>query len=164
MRTSLALPAVLLALLTFGCGGSDPAALTDSGYAALNSGKPGEAKAAFEEALADLDPNSPEYLRASLGLARARAAEDPAGAKDAFLAIAEGGGVTAVDYRQIVGDLANAGAFAEATEVLEAGMKAFPEDPRMQEVLHQVGKAAERAGAADALQGLKGLGYIGEDH
>jgi hypothetical protein len=164
----LAAPLLLLALSA--CGGGDPAELAEQGYRALGSGDAPTALAKFEAALKGMDPADERYLETRLGALRARAygddrtkEEKPRASAAVVDFLALGGRLRAEDYRVFVTDLASAGAFMPAVDVLKAGQTAYPEDPKWESLIQRVGDAAKVAGAGAALSSLKGLGYIGGD-
>jgi hypothetical protein len=167
MKTRTQLLALLAALPLAGlsltaCGGGDPATLIQEGKDAMNSGDPAGAQKKLSEALAELEPGAPQYVDAKTAYLRAKAHTDGEAAATEFLEFAEAADVDARQYRQIVLDLTEAGAFVAATEVLKAGKERLPEYDRWDELIQQAGKRAEAAGDAEALESLKGLGYIGE--
>lgn len=154
---------LLLTLALSGCGGGgDPTEQTRAGYAQLNSGNPAAARVSFERALEKLQPSDPDYARAALGLAQVVAASEPARAKELFLGLARAQAVQENDYQLVARALVAGRHFNEATALVEAGMKAFPESPRMAELRDHVGDSALRTGA-EVPAGLRGLGYVGSD-
>ena len=160
-------PAPLLALLLClcaACGEGDPKALTDRGTAALGAGRDAEAIESFDRALAGLDPASADWLRASLGRCRALARSQPAKAKGEFLALAKAHPtrVQEQDFGQIVDELVREDAIVEAIDVMDAGIKLHPESPGMQQVRARVLEASQKAQSPEALDKLKGLGYVGD--
>jgi hypothetical protein len=148
-----------------GCGGSDPKALTDKGTAALGSGDISGAIESFDAALQHMNPSHPEFLRASMGRCRALAGQNPKKAKDDFLALSRSttAKVQEQDYSSIANELLKKGAAAEAVEVMDAGLRAFPESPKMQLLKKQVVEASTKSKDPAALKALKGLGYTGDD-
>ena len=156
---------ITLTLALTACGTSDPKALTDQGSRALAAGDNKSALESFDQALAKLDPKSPEFLRASMGHVQARARQDQTRAKDEFLDFvrAHSDKVTEQDYNMIVGELVKKGAVAPATEIIEAGLKTFPESPNMKKLRDLVGDAAKKSKDPKAINTLKGLGYAGSD-
>ena len=143
MKLRSILPALLLALVLPACGGADdPVELTRAGYSQLNSGNADGARESFEGARALLQPSDPEYVRATLGLAQVLAQssskEDAARARDTFLELARGGAVEQGDYRIVAGALVSKRHFEEASALVEAGMTAYPESPRMAEPLNSM--------------------------
>ncbi len=152
-----------LVLLLPSCGGgADPAELTRAGYSQLNSGNAQAAQTSFERALTSLQPGDPDYVRASLGLAQVLAAQDPARAKQLFLDLSAKGLVQEGDFRLVAGALVSARHFEEATALVQVGMTAFPESPRMAELRDYVGDSALKMGS-EVPAALKGLGYVGSD-
>lgn len=157
------LAASLLCLAAASCSGSaDPAKLTDEGYAALGKSDWKGAQADFAEALEGLESSSPGFLRAKLGWIEAAIYTDPAKAKDEFLALAAGMGsqIKSSDYIAVASKLTGERKFPEAIAVLERGLKAHAEDPKVRAVGEAIKKAAEKVGDSSALAALKGLGYM----
>jgi hypothetical protein len=156
---------VLALCLLSACGASDPAALTDAGAKALNSGKYEEAAKSYEEALAQIgtDTSNPDWLRAKMGLVQALIHTDAARAKSMFLQVAQGnpGKVTDNEFNLVGGKLADVDKLAEATEVLDAGQKAFPESVHLKALLADIGNRATSSGNNELLETLKGMGYVG---
>jgi predicted Zn-dependent protease len=167
MKHRLAFALATLALVLPSCGGSsDPKALTDKGYAELGSGDYPAAVASFEEALAALgtDTGKPEWLRAKMGAIQARTRTDADRAAKEFLDLAAGnpGRITDKDYSVVGGRLGEAKKVDQAITVLQAGMQAYPESPHLQVLLSQLGDMAKSSGSPEALDKLKGLGYVGD--
>jgi len=163
MKNGLLLP-LALCLVTACGGGSDPKALTGEGSAALNAGKYPEAVGHFEEALAAMgtDTANPDWMRAKMGLVQALVNTDAPRAKTEFLALAAAGKASDRDFSTIGTLLAEKGKLAEATEVLEAGMKAHAESPQLLELRDRLGDIAKESGSSADLDALKGLGYVGD--
>jgi len=156
---------VTAAVLLVACSESDPKVLTDKGSAALGAGDVPAAIESFDAALQHMDARNPDYLRASMGRCQALARQNPSQAKDDFLALARSASdrVREQDYSTIVNELVKKGAVAEAVEVMDAGIKAFPESPQMQALKTSVVEASKKSKDRGALQKLKGLGYTGDD-
>lgn len=164
MRPTLLSP-LLIACVLAGCGGSDPKALTDKGAAALGSGNMPAAIESFNAALQHMDASHPDYLRASMGRCRALAGQNPKQAKDDFLALSRSATVKLQeqDYTTIANELVKKGAVTDAVEVMDAGIKAFPESPMMEVLKKHVVEASSKSKDPAALKMLKGLGYAGDD-
>lgn len=157
------LAASLLCVVAASCGGSaDPAKLTDEGYAALGKSDWKGAQTDFAAALEGLKSTDPGFLRAKLGWIEAAVYTDPAKAKDEFLALAGGMNlqIKSSDYIAVASKLTGERKFPEAIAVLESGLKAHAEDPKVRAVGEAIKKAAEKAGDNAALEALKGLGYM----
>ena len=101
---------------------------------------------------------------AKLGLAEARIQSDPAGAKEAFLALAreKPEAIQDKEFHSFASKLGDANHLAEATEILTAGIAAFPESPNLVALRDALGDRAKASGDEGALDALKGLGYVGE--
>lgn len=161
-RHALILP---LFLVLAACGPSDPRALTNEAKATLAAGDAAKAEQQFREALGGLKPGDPDFARASIGRIQALARLDAARAKDEFLAYSQANksSIAEEDYSLVVSELLRRENTLEAIEVMDAGIKAFPESPRMAAVKKEVAEAAQKAKDPAAMQKLKGLGYIGGD-
>jgi hypothetical protein len=161
MRLSV-LCAVLPLLLTACGGGSDPAELRRAGSQALGQGDFATARESFDQALAEIgeDPAHPEYLRAKMGAIEARTKDAPDEAVAMFMALAsklpkdvgEGDG----------GRLGDAGNFNQAIEVAKAGKKVHANSAVLDKLIQDLGDKAKAAGKPDALDELRGLGYVGD--
>jgi hypothetical protein len=154
-----------LVIALVSCGNTDPKALTDEGTAALGSGDAATAIKSFDAALQNLTPQSPDYLRARMGKCQALARKDPPAAKVEFLALckAEPGRLREQDFSTVVSELLKHDAVVEAAEVMDAGVKMFPESPKMQVVKELVIDASKKAKSSEGMDKLKGLGYVGTD-
>ncbi len=163
MRSKILLLALALTLAATSCGGSsDPASLTDAGTQALQSSHYSEALSKFEAALEQMDEGHTHYLVAKLGAIEARVYSDADAAEAEFLAMAKAmpDQIGANRYRKIGGRMTDAKKFMQAIHVLDAGIKAFPDDAKMKPYMDAVKKAAQDAGDSDALSELAGLGYL----
>ncbi len=184
MRLHPSLLASLIATLLLGatsCGPSaDAGSSVDAGYDALSSGDHSSALADFDSALAGMQASDARYLEAKVGQLRAQCYVDPTKAKADLLALGSSSGLKARDYRMIVTDLVTAATarakggndadteaakktITSAVEILQAGAKAFPDDPKWAVLITKVGDKAASLGASAALEGLSGLGYVGGD-
>lgn len=163
MKNGLLL-SLALCLVTACGGGSDPKAMAGEGSAALNSGKYAEAAGHFEAALAAMgsDSANPDWMRAKMGLVQALVHTDAPRAKTEFLALAASGKAGDREFSMIGTQLAEKGKLAEATEVLEAGLKAHAESPALLELRDRLGDIAKESGSSADLEALKGLGYVGD--
>ena len=165
MRTASLL--LSLAVTFTSCGGSaDPAALTDSGAQSLGSGKYAEAAAQFDEALKGMagDTNNDQYLRAKWGIIEAGAHVSPDRAVTEFLTLVKANSATmsAKDYAKVGSWLTDAKNYVQAINVIDAGVKAYPETPSLIAQLKDIQKKVEASGDEDAANALGGLGYLGE--
>lgn len=155
-----------LALLLPACGGSDPAALTHSGNTALGSGDFDAALADFQSALDAIgsDTSHPEYVRAKLGAIEAWTKLDPAKARDEFLKLADAmpDRVNDRDFNRIGGRLGDAGNINEATELAQAGKERYPDSAHLDTLIKRLGDQAQAGGDSEALEALRGLGYVGD--
>jgi hypothetical protein len=166
MRRTILLSCLLVPLLGLSaCSGGDPKELSDQASSALATGDDRRALEGFEKALASLMPGDPAWLRASLGRCQALARLDPPAAKKAFLELARAHSakVEVVDFGMIVGELVRKGAMIEAIDVMDAGIKLYPESPEMTSIRAQVMEASSKTQDPAAMQKLKGLGYVGDD-
>ena len=165
MRSAI-LPLVCLVFLAASCSESNPKVLTDSGTAALGSGDAPAALKSFDAALSHMDAKHPDFLRASMGKCQALARQNPIEAKQEFLDLARKHTdlVKEPDFATIIRELVRKRAISEATEVVQAGMKSFPQSPTMKAILNEVGDEAKKSSVDPAaLDKLKGLGYAGAD-
>jgi Tfp pilus assembly protein PilF len=153
------------------CGGSADAGggkvntekgveLTDKGMTALHSGDPRKALESLEKALGQLEPGTPEYMRAKAGEIEALIQVDAARAKSQLLAL--GPSADADLYATVGNKMCAAGKLTEATEVLDAGIKLYSESPELILLKEKVIAEAQKSGDPAALEKLKGLGYIGD--
>ena len=163
LRALSGLLTVAVLLTATACSGSDPAALTSEGYAALGKGDNSGALSKFESALSGLDAQHPEYLRAALGRCRALAHVDPPRARSSFLDLAKAmpAKIGEDDYSLICNELLQVGATIDAIDVMKAGHDRFPKSPKMEAMVSAVEAAAKREKSPEALNKLKGLGYAG---
>ena len=164
MRTVILLLASTLLWTSCGGGSSDPSALTNGGYEKLGGGDFAAAAKDFEQALASLDTNHQDYLRAKMGHIEANTQINAAQAKDDFLALAEAmpSKITDRHYNQIGGRLGEAEAFTEAIDLVTAGMEAHPESPHLKKLVDTLGDRASQGNDPAALEALKSLGYVGD--
>jgi hypothetical protein len=162
----LLLACLLLALCSFlpACAPADPRALTDQGSRALASGDAAGARESFEAALAVLKPGDPEYARASMGRFQALVRSEPEHARDQFLAYAKAPGNRAgeADYGTLISEFLRREHTSEAIDVMDAGVKAFPQSELMASIRKKVEEQARAQKDPAAMQKMKGLGYIGE--
>lgn len=165
IRTLLVLPCLVLALVAGACGGggsSDPKALTDEGYAALGTSDYDGALESFQKALAEMDSAHAQFKRAKMGEIEALIHVDAERAKDEFIAMAGSmsGSVTAKDYQAIASKMTSEKKYVPAIAVLDAGIKAHAENPKLLAIMEKVKSEAEKAGDSGALDALRGLGYL----
>ncbi|HVS08932.1 MAG TPA: hypothetical protein VMS76_03590 [Planctomycetota bacterium] len=153
---------LLAALALAACGASDPVEMNDQGAAALNRGDPKAALELFGGAAAALDPESEQGKRAILGQVEALVALDPPRARDTFLAYARAqpAQLEPRDYRRVASQLTGGRHFLEAIDVIQAGDLAHPGDEMIRKMITVIGEEAKMADAPDALNKLKGLGYL----
>ena len=156
----------LAAALFASCGGgsTDPSELTNSGEKALGTGDSAAARADFEAALAAMgdDTSHAMYLRAKLGWIEATAAEDSAAAADALIALhaAQPGKVSDRDFNRIAGKMGSD--IGSAVKVLDVAKASYPDSEHLDKLGERLATEAKKAGDADALGALEGLGYVGE--
>lgn len=160
-------PLILLLVALFlvpACAPSDPRALTDAGASALASGDSAKALASFEEALAAMEPGDAEYVRASMGRFQALVRNEPERARDEFLAFAkvQAAALSESHYGILVGEFLRRGRTNEAIDVMDAGVKAFPNSEAMLAIRKRVEEQARASKDPASMQKLKGLGYVGD--
>jgi len=162
-RLALALP---LVLASCGGGAADPAALADAGTQSLRTGDFSAAVTDFDRALAAIgdDTAHAEFMRASMGRIEALTQLDAGTAKAEFLALREklGEAITERNFQTIAGRMGDAGAFDEAIELVTVAKADYPESKVLDALVQALGDQAKAAGAAGALDSLKGLGYVGD--
>jgi hypothetical protein len=160
--TSILFLAAVSALAACNGGSKDPAKLTDSGYAALGKSDWKGAQSDFDAALAVLQPTDAGFKRAKMGQVEALIHTDAAKARDEFLALAKGmsSQVEPNDYIAVASKLTGERKFMDAIAVLEVGLKAHPEHPKVKAIGDRIKAEAEKAGDEGALKALKGLGYL----
>ncbi len=174
-KTTPFLSLLLLGLAACG-GGSDPAAQVDAGYSALNSGDHAAAISSFEGALGGLEPGTPKHLEAKLGQIQALCHTDPARARGELTGLSKDSGVQAADYNKVVTELVAAAqakaatsqdevvaTINEAVAILTEGKSTFPDYDKWDALIKKTGDRAASLGSGDALEALKGLGYVGGD-
>lgn len=154
----------LVFLVLAACSSSDPRVLTDQGAKALGTGDAKGAVASFDKALARLEPQSPDFLRASMGRFQALARLEPTRTKNEFLAFqaAHTDKVKDTDFKVVVDELLQKNALTPASDLVEAGKKAFPESTTMHQLVQALGDAAKRNNDPSVLDKVKGLGYAGD--
>lgn len=142
------------------CGGADAGKLLDESQRSLATGDHAKALGGVEKALAGMDASAPRYVEAKVVQARALAYSDAARSQQEFLGLVKSHKVAGEHYRSLVADLTTAGAYAQATAILEAGLAANPEDPKWPALLKALGDRVKESGDEGLLKALKGLGYI----
>jgi hypothetical protein len=159
MRTQHSILLTLTLSLSACNGGGDP---KEAGYAALQAGDHAAAVSAFDEALAASDSSAPDHAELQLARCEALAYVDGAKAEAEFKSLVKGGAEIGVkQYSLIAGALIGANATVNAVNVVDMGVKAFPDDAKMAALLEKVKEAAATDPAA--LDALKGMGYLGGD-
>jgi alkylhydroperoxidase family enzyme len=161
MRPNLSILALALSLPLVACGGadSDPVAAAE---AALQGGDSRKAADLLQGHLAGLDRASAEYREVAILHCSALAESQPAASKDALLALAtaQPDGVTPKDFKDVQSYLQTHGHFSEAIDVMDAGLKRWPNDATMLKVKDVLIAAVQSAGDEEATAKLKGLGYM----
>jgi hypothetical protein len=160
MRTTT--PFILLTLGLGSCGGgdADPVAL---GRAAMTNGDEAAALTYFNQALVGKTSADADYYELQIDRARALSYKEPTKVPEAISSLSAEATVAARDYRNITTDLVTAKAFVPAVEVMDLGMKAYPDDPNMVKFKDKVISQSKAAGDAGALKALEGMGYLGGD-
>jgi len=160
MRTTTP-AALLLALGLAACGGS-----TDhkkAAYKAFADEDHAEAAQQFEQALASRSASDADYKELKIDRVRALSWVDGDRALVAARNLASELTLDAREYRDITTEMVNAHAYAPAVQMMDLGMKAFPDDEKMAQVRDVVIETSEQAGDPAALNALKGMGYLGGD-
>jgi hypothetical protein len=156
------LAVVGLTFLVPACAKSDPKSLTDQGYAELGRSEWKSARDSFGEALKKLQPADELYVRAKLGEVEALVKLEPERARDEFLALgrSQPSRIEAKDYSLVAGKLAGERKYSVAVDVMDAGLKAHVEHPKMIAVKDSIVELSLKAADPEALQKLKSLGYL----
>lgn len=154
---------LLLGLVLAACTNHDPKALTDDGAKKLGAGDNKAALECFDDALGRMKPEGGDFLRASMYRFQALARLEPLRAKNEFLAFqsAHASTVKETEFKIVVDELLKRGSIAPATDLVEAGQKAFPKSPVMEQLVKALGDAAKKD--PEAMKRLKGMGYVGDD-
>jgi len=160
MRTTTLTLLLTLGLTACGGGGTDPA---QAGRDALTDGDHTGALAHFDEALEGKTSADGDYYELAIDRARALAYVDADKVTEAITALAGEATIAARDYRGITTDLVTAKAFLPAVTVMDLGIKAYPEDEKMELVKEKVIAESKAANDAGALAALQGMGYLGGD-
>jgi hypothetical protein len=145
------------------CGGAaSPKDLNNAGETALQSMDYDGAKAIYEEALAALgdDAASADYKTAKLGIIECLAHLNADACVAEFRALAAGGSLEARDYSFIGGLLAGANSVSAGIEIAGDGIKAFPGNGSLDNVLKSLAEKAKTSGNAKDMGALSGLGYL----
>jgi len=161
MRTLLAPIALSLALVS-ACGGgaADPEEHADAGETALAQKDYDKALKEFGAALDAMenDASHAQYEKAKLGAIHALAHVNPDQAQTDFLELAKSTQLEANDYSKLANELAGAMAYAQAADVMHAGIEAHPEHPGLAAVLANLKEKAEEDPTAQ--RALQDLGYL----
>ena len=147
----------LLLFVAAGCGSSDP---KSEGYSAIQSGDWETAAQNFSTALTGLDPAAPDYVELSVARCQALAHTDPDRAKREFVALAGKTTLATKDFTIVVSDLVSEGHHLPAIDILDLGVKTFPEDPKMNQLKDKVVQASQETEDPAVLEKLKGMGYL----
>jgi len=158
MRISTTLLSLTL-VLSACSGGADP---KDAGLEALQLGKHQDAADQLASALDARTPADADYVEVCVAKCQALAHIDADKAKGDFLQLAESQGekVVAKDFSMIVSDLYSAKQLLPAIDVLDAGLKRFPDDTKLAQLKEKVVAESQKSGDPAALEKLKGLGYL----
>lgn len=164
MQRLLLLTASLLPLVA--CGGSgDAASLKDEAYKAMDGGDSAAALSKFDQLLATLPADAADRVEVSVARCEALAGVDGDRAREEFLKLAGEHDLSVRDYTAVAGKLQVAKAYEPAVLVLDAGMKAFPDDKaKIEPLIAELTKKAQAAGDEGAMSALQGLGYLGGDN
>lgn len=162
----ITLVAAIAALLTWcscGSGSADPTESTNAGYAALGRSDWTAAQAEFEKALAHLKPTDAGYVRAKMGQVEALIYSDAGKARDEFLGLAKAlpTSIGAKDYKVVGSKLTSERKYVIAIDVVDVGRKACPDDQSLKQVMDKIIEESKKTNDPEALEKLKGLGYIG---
>jgi hypothetical protein len=147
----------LLALSLASCGSSDP---KKEGLEAIQAGKWPEAVASLDKAMKDLPADSPDYMEVAMGHCTALAHVDAPKAKAEFETLITSNKAQIADFSTIVSHLLASKQFMPAIDLMDKGLKHFPEDPKMLAIKDKVVEASKQANDPEAQAALKGLGYL----
>lgn len=163
-RTHALAAAFAFALLCASCSQKNAQELADAGNLALGRSDWGTAIESFEAAAAAAEPGSDAFIACKLGECEAWCGVDGERAATAFLELAsqQGERVGQREYVFLIGKLSAARSYGAATRVLDAGLKRFPTDAKLDELGKSLAQAAANAGNEAATKDLRGLGYIGD--
>ena len=157
MRTTIFL-SIALTLGLQSCGGGDP---QEDAYASQQSGDHEAAVTSFEAALAGMDATSDTYFELSVARCQSLAHVDGDKAEAEFRKLIEADSrINVKQYSLIASELLAASENLSAVNIVDLGVKAFPEDTKMATLLEKVKEAAQSDPAA--LDALKGMGYLGD--
>lgn len=161
MRTTLTLLAIALSLPLVACNGAEADPM-QAAEAALQGGDSAQAVTLLQGHVAGLDRASAEYREATILLCSALAEKQPTEAKDTLLKLAEAQpqGVTPRDFKDVQSYLQTHGHFSEAVDVMDNGLKRWPDDATMLKVKDVLIAAIQSVGDEEATAKLKGLGYL----
>lgn len=162
MRLSTALHSILGATLlaTVTACGSDSSA---DPMALIQQGDFAGAIAAIEPQLETVEKGSEAHRDLLIGYTEALSAEDPAKAKDVFIAAMDGQKdfIKPADVKYVVNRMANQGHLSEAIDVMDRANKTWEDDETMAVVLEELKIAVTSSGDDGALAKLKSMGYLG---
>lgn len=165
MRTTLSFPILLAAALS-ACGDTPaPSEAKNAGYDAFQDGDYSAAVSHFDTALEGKDAGAEDYVEVHVERCRALAHVDGPQAEKAFKELLEDvpdpSRVTPRDFSLVASELITAKQGVSAVQVVDAGMKRFPDDEKMKQLLEKVKEAAQKDPAMSSA--LQGLGYLGGD-
>jgi hypothetical protein len=162
LRAVLTPFALALALCVVGCGGSTPADPVAAAEEALQKGDSSKAVSLLRSAVADMKSGTPDHHEALVLLCSALAEEKAEEARDLFLDFAKQypDVVSPRNFKDVQSYLQTYGHYAVAVDVMDAGLKRWQDDPVMVEMKNKLIAAAQSAADPEALEKLKGLGYM----
>ena len=159
MRLStVLLPFSLLALAA--CGGAD--ATEADVFKLVQEGKFDAAIEAAKTQIASVTKGTEEHKELVIQYASALAKDQPDSARDRFLEFAKAyeAVVQPRDFRYVDGQLRRHDHLVVSIDVMDAGMKRWPDDPVMKEVVDALKQQIASSGNAAAAAKMKGLGYM----
>jgi hypothetical protein len=161
MRTTSILLALALSLPLVACNGAEADPLR-AAEVALQGGDSARAVKLLQGHVQGLDQASAEYREASILLCSALAERQPGEAKDTLLKLVEAqpAGVTSKEFKDVQSYLQTHEHFSEAIDVMDAGLKRWPNDETMLKVKDVLIAAIQSAGDEEATAKLRGLGYM----
>jgi len=154
------LPLLLTPFLVLGCGEKNPEEL---GYEALQDGRYEEAMVQLLAAYSGVEKGTPKHRELGVTYFQAMAHVSPEKCRSGFLKVIELGHIvpTERDFETVAGELMQTQAFTEAARVVDAGIKAFPDNTRLPEFIEKLVKMAKQGDRPELASTLLGMGYGG---
>jgi hypothetical protein len=154
--------AACLTVLIASCGADDP---KEAGLDALQRGRYIAAADHLQTAIGAVEAGSEEHLELAVARCQALANSDAPACQREFLGLAtsSSGLVTAKDFSMVVNALIDARNYVPAIDIMDAGIKKFPDDATMVELRTNLITESKKAADPAAIRALESLGYLGGD-